>query len=236
MGSLVKRDRRASGGAITLLGELRTHEVAAELAEVVRRVHHRYATEVVGAFGLCPFMNDPETAFGKFVVVLDRALDVPLATECVLAAGVQVVHLIYPLIDAAPPVFERFGNSLHESVARRGRGGPVHATFHRHMEGDDTSPARLVGVFRRAPDPFVQFVPEGLHQGGSTFIDLEKTDLLELVKAAPRNPPPRDNAKHNFARLTALDVARVQAILADIHADRDRSYAPFLAALDASIT
>lgn len=230
MGSL---GPEVSKRSITMIGALSAHPVATAFAEVVRRVHHRYATEVVGEFRLCPFMNDPETAFGKFVVVLDHELDVELAADCVLSADVQVVHLIYPLTKAAPPIFERFGNQLHRAVAARERGGPVHAAFHPEMEGDASSAAKLVGLVRRAPDPFVQFVPEGLHEGGSQFVDLQNVDLAELVKSYPAASKKKDNAKGNFERLGETGEARLRAVISDIHADRDRSYAEFLDALGA---
>jgi hypothetical protein len=212
--------------------------MASRFAEVVRRVHHRYAVELVGAFRLCPFMTDPETAFGTFVVVLDRELDVTAAADCVVAAPGKVIHLIYPLVTVTAAVFERFGNQLHQTVAKQCRGGPVHASFHPHMEGDTGSPSRLVGVVRRAPDPFVQFVPEGLHKGGSTFLDIEGLDLKALV-ATPVDTTnlhaahlgSADNAKSNYERMDREAFAQIEAILADVHADRDRSYAEYLDAL-----
>jgi hypothetical protein len=208
---------------LTIAGTLSHHPAAPALAAEVERVHHRYAREVVGAFRLCPFMRDPESAFGRFVVVLDRRLDVATAVAEVAAAGSQVVHLIYPLLDIAAAPFERFGNEVHQAVARRGPGGPVHATFHPAMAGDASSPARLVGLLRRAPDPFIQFVPEGLHQGGTVFADLSAIDVQALLAA---KQPPR-------APLTPDEIARIEAAQADIHADRQRSYAEHLAAIAA---
>lgn len=217
-----------------MLGALSAHPSAPAFVEVVRRVHHRYATEVVGAFQLCPFMHDPDTAFGKFVVVLDRELAVEPAADCVVSAGVQVVHLIYPLVTGEPAVFERFGNALHRAVAARGRGGPVHATFHPEMEGDASTAAKLVGLVRRAPDPFVQFVPEGLHEGGSQFVDLENIDLAAFVRSYPHATKKKDNARGNFERLGETGVARLRAVISDIHRDRHQSYAEFLDALGAA--
>src|SRR5690606_9061113 len=161
-----------------------------------------------------------------FVVVLSRRADVNLAVRWVLDEEVQVVHLIYPLLAMEPAEFERFGNAVHQGVAASERGGPVHATFHPAMVGDPSAPARLVGFLRRAPDPFIQFIPEGLHEGGSTFIDLESVDLRELVKNAP--PPKGANSQSIFERLAARDIETIRATIADIHRDRADSYAEFL--------
>jgi hypothetical protein len=207
---------------VKVAGALAHHAAAADFAAVVERVHHRYATEVVGAFRLCPFMRDPETAFGRFVVMLDREPDTRTAAAEVIAAGSQVVHVVYPLVRGAPSSFERFGNEVHQAVARQTHGGPVHATFHPDMSGDARSPARLVGLLRRAPDPFVQFVPEGLHKGGTVFADLTELDLAQLLAqqgAGPRAP------------LVPAEIERIEATQADIHADRERSYAKHLSAL-----
>jgi hypothetical protein len=204
-----------------VVGGLASHPRAAELVAAVHAVHLRYAREVVGAFGLCPFMNDPESAFGRFCVVLDRQLDVPTAREVVLAAP-GVVHVVYPLVRVGCHAMERFGNALHEAVRRevftRGESTPpVHATFHPEMEGDTFTPARRIGLVRRAPDPFVQFVPQGLTGGGSTFLDPATLDLAALLAATAK---PR-------GRVASLGEEELEAILArltDLRREREASY------------
>ena len=42
---------------LVIAGELREHPASAAFAREVRRVHHRYAVEVVGAHRLCPFLR-----------------------------------------------------------------------------------------------------------------------------------------------------------------------------------
>lgn len=205
-------------------GPLATHPLATEFASVVQRVHYRYAREVVGAFSLCPFMNDPASAFGRFCVVLGRELAVQPAKELVLAAP-GVVHLIYPLFEGGCHPMERFANALHEAVRRevfmRGEGAPpVHATFHPEMEGDTTTPQRLIGLVRRAPDAFVQFVPQGLSGGGTQFADLATLDLAALV-ASPKKGVA-------LAKLTSLEQASLTASAREIRADRNASYARYL--------
>jgi hypothetical protein len=209
-------------------GALAHHPLANDLALVVQRIHHRYASEIVGAFSLCPFMNDPASAFGRFCVMLDRQLDLASAEEQVLAAP-GVVHLVYPLVSDSSQLVERFGNALHEAVRKESfkRGldsPPVHATFHPEMDGDTTSAQRLVGYLRRAPDPFVQFVPQGLAQGGTMFADLARIDLGSFALEA--------KAKRDLlSRLSPADRLRISELQAQIRAERDKSYARFLDAL-----
>ncbi len=240
---------RATSPGPEIAGALADHPAARALAAEVLRIHRRYADEVVGAFRLCPFFRDAESSFGHFCVMIDRLIDVTAACAAATRAPVSVVHLVYPRVDVAPPVFERFGNAVgaalrssdrergSPSVSDRERGSPgasdregaspgaserpglVVASFHPRMAGDRGAPARLVGLLRRAPDPFVQLVPEGLHEGGTTF-------------AGADVPPPPDTAAQTFARLAeGGGIDRVLALLEEIRGDRDRSYAPHLAAL-----
>jgi hypothetical protein len=211
-------------------GALAGHAIARDFAREVMRVNHRFAAEVVGAFELCPFMSDPANAFGRFCVMLDRQPDVTSAVSEVLAAP-GVVHLVYPLVTGEATPFERFGNALHEAVRReahrRDIEPPVHATFHPEMEGE-RSEKRLIGFLRRSPDAFVQFVPAGLASGGTQFVaDPSKIDVAALIAAT-------QNKKGLFQRLSSTDLDAIARAQRDIRADRDKSYAPFLAALEAN--
>lgn len=199
-------------------GALAHHPAASAFADEVLRVHRRYAAEVVGAHSLCPFMRDPDTAFGHFCVMLDWKPDPVAALDAVLEAQSSVVHIVFPCLDMSPKGFETFGSSVRDSLVSWIPKPPVMAVFHPDLAGDFSNSHRLVGLVRRAPDPFVQLVPEGLHAGGTVFID----SIAELL----RNP-----TEVTFARLTTADQERIVTTLADIRADRMRSYAPYLEVL-----
>jgi len=197
---------------------------AGEFARIVESVHLRYAREVVLAYELCPFLHDPASAFGRFCVVLEREPDLATAVELVLAAP-GVVHLVYPLVDGSCHAMERYGNVLHERIrrealARGDRDPPVHATFHPRMEGDANTPQRRIGLVRRAPDPFVQFVPQGLTGGGSKFLDPDTLDLAALL-ATPKKPPSR------VGSLGPDELSALLATLVDIRRERDARYAGY---------
>jgi hypothetical protein len=196
-------------------GALAGHPIARAFAAEVHRVHLRYANEVVGAFGLCPFMKDAESAFGTFFVMLDRTPDPNVALDAVLEAKSSVVHLVFPCVDLPPSPFEKFAGEVRASLASWIPRPPVIAVFHPSSLGDFSNAHKLVGLLRRAPDPFIQFVPEGLHEGGTVFID-----MLDL---AAKNP-----ADKNFEKLNGEPGERLTRAIEDIHKDRARSYAPFL--------
>lgn len=197
-------------------GKLASAPRAKAFAAEVRRVHERYATEVVLAYRLCPFLRDMESGFGIFNVMLETDLDVALACAAVAEAKGAVTHLVYPLVTVRPADFERFAAAISRELKRTLKSPPVQATFHPELAGDPDSPHRMVGLLRRAPDPFVQFIPEGLPHGGT------------VIAGADPSAPAFDPAKVNFDRLAQGDLATVLALQADIRADRDRSYAPFM--------
>lgn len=219
---------------LAIRGALRDHSAAAALAAEVQRVHRRYAVEVVAAFGLCPFLRDPDTAFGRFFVMLDRDLDVAAACAAFREAGSPVVHIVYPCADPTPTAFERFAGALHDALRRSTDRPPVMAAFHPRMAGDRGSPHRLIGVLRRAPDPFVQLIPDGFNEGGTTFA--VPTDF-DAGAVAPPSLPAVDRAAATFARLAGTPEGdRVVALLEEIRADRHRSYAPLLRRLGVEVS
>ena len=206
-------------------GHYASHQRAPAFCLLVQQLHHRYANEVVGAFSLCPHMKDPHSAFGYFCVVLDEQLDIETAIAQVRAADGQMAHLVYPLVTVGSGDFERFGNKLHQQIAKRLPSPPVHACFHPQMRGDRLTASRRVGLVRRAPDPFVQFVPDGLHQGGTSFLDPAKADLAALFNNGPTVHHP------SLADLSDSQLDALEAKLIAIRRDRDERYAPFIAQL-----
>jgi hypothetical protein len=191
----------------------------------VHRVHRRYAAEVVAANRLCPFLRDVDTGFGAFVAMLDAGEpSVDATVEAVVAVENPVIHVVFPLARPAPSAFERFAGKVGQALKRALRNPPVMATFHPDLAGDAGDPHRLVGVLRRAPDPFVQFIPEGLNEGGTVFAAAYETGSETGERVDP--------AQANFAKLEGGGVERLIALMADIRADRDASYAPFVKALE----
>jgi hypothetical protein len=208
-------------------GLLAGHPLAQSFAAEVHRVHRRYAAEIVAANRLCPFLRDVDTGFGAFVAMLDPGEpDVDAAVEAILAAGNPVIHVVFPLSRPAPSMFERFSGRVGQALKKALQDPPVMATFHPDLVGDAGDPYRLVALLRRAPDPFVQLIPEGMHEGGTVFAPLpSQGDPL------PRPPEEAvDSAQANFAKLRDGRVEPLLALMADIRADRDRGYAPFLEA------
>jgi hypothetical protein len=199
-------------------GALAGHPAAEALAREVWRVHHRYAVEVVGAFRLCPHMKDAERDFGHFFLMLDWEPDLEATFSAFQKADSAVIHLVFPCIDVPHPKFEAFAGRFREAFNTRVPKPPVMAVFHPDLPGDFSTSHRLVGLVRRAPDPFIQLIPEGMHEGGTVFI--------ESIESLTKNV-----TEQLFSRLKPADHARIIASIEDIRRDRTRSYAPLLDAL-----
>jgi hypothetical protein len=230
--------RPMAGSAPLLRGPLAHHAAATGFAAEVHRVHRRYAAEVVAANRLCPFLRDVDTGFGAFVVMLDAGEpSVDATLDAIRDAESLVTHVIFPLVRPAPSLFERFAGRVGQALkkahaalpqssrADAPRHPPVMATFHPDLAGDAADPHRLVGLLRRAPDPFIQLIPEGMHEGGTVFAPLP-TDGISPAFI----PEAVDSAQANHEKLKDGGVLPLLALMAEIRADRDRSYAPFLEA------
>lgn len=154
----------------TLFGALKDAPDAPAFAEIVADLMHRYARDIVAKNHLCPFLHNVEAGLGAVCVGLDRSLDPDATARAIRATEREVVHVVFPLVDKenAPP-FERFGNSVAEKLRKDGGDPMVHATFHPAMVGGRENAHRLVGLLRRSPDPFLQFIPPGMQPGGTVM-------------------------------------------------------------------
>lgn len=215
-------------------GELGRHPLARRFADEIARVHTRYADEVVTHFQLCPFLRDAETGFGRFCVLLDLEPRLEEALAAAREVESAVIHIVFPCVRTPGVPFERFAARFGEELRRifkqdTGAAGglpgipmpskaPVLASFHPEMAGDESSSHRLVGLLRRAPDPFIQLIPPGLSSGGTVF-------------AGAGVDPGEDPVEATFTRLQSSGFGALRAKIEEIHADRDASYAPYLEAL-----
>lgn len=235
-----------STAAPLLFGRLASHPAAGTFAREVVRVNRRYAIEIVAAHRLCPFVRDVDVAFGRFCIGLTERADLEEARAAFVRAESAVLHMVYPLVRGPVADFERFGADLGRAARDIWRGAapgdprfgpepPVIATFHPRLPGERSSPHRLIGLLRHAPDPFVQIIPGGHHESGTVIASLDNIEKLtpetmaKILAAVPAEP--KDRAHETFTRLSSADLDAIAANVADIHADRDRSYAPFLGEL-----
>jgi hypothetical protein len=149
-----------------------------------------------------------------------------------------VAQVIMPVIEAEPEAWRRFCLDLTE-VGNASLSKPVLACapLHPRLPFDEANMYGLVPLFRRAPDPTIQWVRldglEALYAGrGSDNQYLQVEDIESFVRSAqPPRPPLYDVVcKTNAAMARRLTIERVVKILDEIAGDGRRVYAQILLA------
>jgi hypothetical protein len=210
------------------------------------RVYERYATEVVEAFLLCPWARrarqDGRVRTCVITEVEPRVQAVIDQMDDIFSdARIEVGLILLPRVLCDRNEFRRFASLVradHEArhAASRAAGPPplAMAAFHPHAEPDLASAARLVSFLRRTPDPTIQVVRQAALASvrdsvvsGSVYAPHALLDLALHMPARPAAPMPTAErvAAANLVTVERVGVARLQAILDDIRADRDRAYA-----------
>jgi hypothetical protein len=198
-------------------------------SEEVLRIHERFLVEVIEEYNLCPWAEGTRTSGAlKRAVILDQD---PVAE--ILSAGdeVLVCILIWPRFFDGPEAFEDLHKRLRaEEEARRGGKSPfATALFHPRLKYSAATPDQLVPLFRRSPDPSLQFIRfaaldavRSASPSGKFIFDFSARAWAELERREKELPVSDKIARDNAAR---ADVARILSIYDDLRADRDASYA-----------
>ncbi len=197
------------------------------------RVNSRYVEEVVIGWGLCPWAAQAwrEGAVARRVLVdpapgqsTERATERAAEVERVLAfideiapnPAVSIGLAIFPRATLGEAAWGTFAERVRR--ADRARRAPelsapfLLAAFHPKSGGSAAAAANsgaLVAFIRRAPDPMLQLV---------------RASLLERLAPAGRDLS-GEIARANFAAVNARTPAALDALIGEIRADRDASYA-----------
>jgi len=185
------------------------------------RLNDRYVREVVLQFGLCPWA-DGVLREGELARRVLPGRD-PAPADCLpiiddwgQGAPVDIGFIILPLRGGSSGSFDSFAEAVRRADrARRTRERPspfVIAAFHPEGAQRFEGPHQLVSFVRRTPDPLLQLV---------------RAELLDRVQTAAPGVSEQIAAR-NFATLRdPVVTARFDAVVRDIRADRDRTYAAF---------
>jgi hypothetical protein len=209
----------------------------ASFADEVLRINARYLQEFVEALDVCPFARATRSAgaLDRQVVELPRpsAQDLLPRVDAAAAQGAEVGLIILPRAQLTPAGLDALCNQLRQLDEARGAPAFAMAPFHPEAPYGTDSPRRLVMFFRRAPDPTIQLVrfsaldaARAAAPGGKFLMQYNARSLAEMEKRIDRSLSDRIAAQ-NQATVTKEGLARLQAILDDIRADRARSYARF---------
>lgn len=212
--------------------EVRTREVV--------RIYERYAREVVERFDFCPWAARArrDGAARPHVIfqpdLADLAASLAAIAELESQRELSVGFLIYPCVTADRLDFEHFVRKLRQADRERRDPGQIPfamAAFHPHAAPDLSDPDRLVPFVRRSPDPTIQLVRrealESVRGDGASGTALVEVWMMSPAGlAAPVKEGVRERiAQNNLTTVTERGVASIEAVLADIAADRAVSYA-----------
>jgi hypothetical protein len=207
----------------------------------VERVHTRYHCEVIEAFALCPWAKEARSGNHvhmnvTFTTRADPQLALSLIDDSMADPAIEIGMLIFPALSLDRLAFEHFVadiRALDESRSPRGEQRMALADFHPNAAADLTTPERLVPFLRRAPDPMIQSVRtralervRGSEDHGTRFFDAASLDLyaLHALGSSPASLASRI-AQHNARSVERVGIVKLQAVIDDIHADRNQSYA-----------
>jgi hypothetical protein len=202
------------------------------------RVNDRYLHDFIEEHAFCPFARAGRLAgqTSRYVLYADTPSVEPiLALMARVAADPQqvVAQVILPLVEVDPDAWIRFCDEVTAAGHARLGGPPTlaFAALHPALRYHTGNPFALIPLFRRAPDPTLQWARldalADLYAGRGTehrFVDPD--DIVAFVRDAPPPRPPLYDrvAETNAEMARHLGLARVEAQLADQAADARRSY------------
>ena len=137
----------------------------AALEREALRVNDRYLHECIEGHAFCPFARGGRLAgqTSRYVFHADTpSLEPLLALMAAIAADERqvVAQVIVPRVEVSPEAWVRFVDALtgagHVRLGKRAV--LAFAALHPHLRYNTESPAGMVPLFRRAPDPTIQWV------------------------------------------------------------------------------
>ncbi len=194
--------------------------------EVIRLLE-RYLVEVVERYDLCPWARGSRANGEVAVDVLwgtpDIAAWVAAATRLLARPNTSVAMVIAPELAIGRIPLHSVRNEVADAIPSVGV-----AEFHPDANLDLTNPARLVPFVRRSPDPMLQLVPLATLdsvRGQVPAVDREQQVRMLNGQAAPLRRDAADRIAASNHETIGAATSEVLATLADIAADRERTYA-----------
>jgi hypothetical protein len=219
-------------------------EIKKILEQESLRLNDRYLMKVIEGHGFCPYAKQArQTERMRRYVVLESpwpaAGVLGLMEEVARDQSQEVVQVIFPLLEIGAGDWRAYVKALDGELEQRGRGGVLaSAAFHPQASYMAETAGALVPLFRRSPDPTIQWtrldVLRGVSGGGQSthFMDVRNLSADEILARLSKLKQPLSEriAAANWEAARALGVARVEAMLAEIAEDRRQTYDRLLGA------
>ncbi len=208
------------------------------IEEAALRANDRYLHEFIEDFSFCPFAREGRKAgtTERHVFIADSLDPLPLfelMRDIAARPKILVAQVIMPLIEVSPRDWRTFCHGL-TGAANAFIGEPESmavAPLHPDLPYTTTNPSTLLTLFRRAPDPTIQWVRlDGLAaiykgRGGETVV-LSPAQICEMLIAPPRRQPNLYDriAETNMAMARRLGFEKVEAMLRGYSDDAAAEY------------
>lgn len=223
---------RLPGLAIRLDPQL----VAAALAR-----NDRYVREVVEALNVCPYAAQARRAgrterrvmpWSEPVEALALHADhLAMMRRMAMEDDVEVVQWIYPTVPWSADVWDRAAKDLtmrcHQALGVSVVGV---APLHPEAAYRTTSPAALVPLFRRTPDPTIQWIAlralEAVRRGrpnGEVLLPRDPEEAAALLDRLSKPSVADAVARGNAALAASMGVAELEALFASLRDDEPHS-------------
>ncbi len=210
------------------------------LTREVHRVNDRYLVDFIEDYSFCPFARSGRVKgqTRRYVYYADtRSVEPLLELMLEVAADTSqvVVQVVVPLLEVEAEEWVRFCKALTSMGNERMDDGPVLACapLHPNLEYLSRNAATMIPLFRRAPDPTLQWVRlDGLaaiYEGRNDDTEYVDPDTLDdyLLEPAPKSLYDRI-AESNFSMAKRLTTPHIEGLLAECVRDGRRSYARVL--------
>jgi hypothetical protein len=202
------------------------------------RLNDRYLHEIIEEYAFCPFARSGREAgqTSRYVLYADTPSVEPiLEIMARVAADRQqvVAQVILPLVDVGPDAFIRFCDEVTAAGHARLGGAPklAFAALHPALRYHAENPFALIPLFRRAPDPTLQWAQldalAELYEGrGNEHRYVDPEQILTFMRdAPPPRPPLYDRVAETNAKMAKhLGLAKIEALLAEQAKDARTSY------------
>jgi hypothetical protein len=207
-----------------------------ELQNVALEANQRYVEQFVERLFLCPFAQGARQAGETIRRVLwlrepcERQL-LDIMFEAANDPGCVVFQLILPCLDCEPDGFISFCRALTD----RGhfllqKEVLAVAALHPHLSYTTQNPHTVIPLFRRAPDPTVQWIRldvlEEVHAGrekGSTFIDPAVLMAMLTEESTPKSLYDKI-AEANYRMAQRHGMERLAGELAELSTETQTIY------------
>ena len=214
---------------------------AREIEAIALEANERYLTELIEEHSFCPFARGgrAQGQTTRFIHYHDTAEVTPLLELMVRAASDPskvVIQVIFPMLDITSEAWTRFCHELtaagHDHLNDAGLTVDdvfAVAPLHPGLTYNTQNPFALVPLFRRAPDPTIQWVRldglKALYAGRSrdtVFVDI---DNIEAFMQQKHRPPLLDRiAETNMKMAQRLGIDHIERALAEIARSARRRY------------